>query len=361
MPSPWTHLLRRAELRPDAALNLRGATLVFFISFLLPLPPLNIKKSEELNMPLTLPPHLPAVELLKQENIFVMSQLRAKEQDIRPLRIGVLNLMPLKIATETDLVRLLSNTPLQIELDLIRLSSHESKNTPAEHIQAFYRSFAEVADHFYDGFIITGAPVENMPFEEVSYWHEISQILDWARTHVTSTLYICWAAQAALYRFFGIPKYPLDEKMFGVFRHTINNDKCPLFRGFDDEFFAPHSRHTEVRAEDIQRISELSILSQSDEAGVYIVSGRGGRELYVTGHSEYSLYTLHNEYIRDKEKGQAIRPPKHYYKQEDPTMKPISRWRGHGNLLFNNWINYYLYQSTPFEAKKIGELGNLVL
>ncbi len=310
-------------------------------------------------MPLTLPTNLPAIELLKKENIFVMSQLRATMQDIRPLKIAILNLMPLKIATETDLIRVMSNTPLQIEVDFVSLSSHESRNTPVEHMQAFYKSFDEISKSNYDGLIITGAPVENLDFEEVNYWDEVCQILDWARTHVTSSFYICWAAQAALYHFYGIPKYPLPEKMFGVYKHIISGNSCPLFRGFDDEFYAPHSRHTETLKEDIEKHPDLKVLSESAEAGVYIVEGRGGREFYVTGHSEYALYTLHNEYSRDAAKGLPIQPPKHYYKHDNPSEKPISRWTGHGNLLFNNWLNYYLYQATPFDLKDIEKLDTL--
>lgn len=312
-------------------------------------------------MPVTLPDNLPAIEILKKENIFVMSQLRAKEQDIRPLKVLILNLMPIKIAAETDLVRLLSNTPLQIEIDFLRLSTHQSKNTPIEHMDAFYKEFDEVKSSNYDGLIVTGAPVEMMEYEEVSYWNEVSSVFDWAKHHVTSTFYICWAAQAALYRFYGIPKYPMHEKMFGVFKHTINDRSFPLFRGFDDEFYAPHSRHTEVRREDIEKHKDLKILSESGEAGIYIVVGRGGREFYVTGHSEYSLYTLHNEYSRDKDKGMDIDIPKHYYRQDDPGQKPISRWTGHGNLLFNNWMNYYLYQETPYDVDQIEKLGNISL
>ena len=310
-------------------------------------------------MPVTIPDNLPAIELLKKENIFVMSQLRANSQDIRPLKVLIFNLMPLKIATETDLIRLLSNSPLQIEVDFLKLSTHTSKNTPQEHMQAFYKDFEEVSKQNYDGMIITGAPVELIDFKQVDYWNEVSEIFDWARKHVTSSFYICWAAQAALYHFYGIEKYPLPEKVFGVFKHTINDRSFPLFRGFDDEFYAPHSRHTEIRREDIEKIPELQILSESEEAGIYIVAGRGGREFYVTGHSEYSLYTLHTEYTRDIEKGLPIAVPKHYYKHNNPMEKPISRWTGHGNLLFNNWMNYYLYQETPYDFKKIEELESI--
>ncbi|HCO68925.1 MAG TPA: homoserine O-succinyltransferase, partial [Dysgonomonas sp.] len=292
-------------------------------------------------------------------NIFVMTQLRAKEQDIRPLKVVIMNLMPLKIATETDLVRLLSNTPLQIEVDFLRLSTHTSKNTPPEHMEEFYKEFKEISQNNYDGLIITGAPVELLEYEDVNYWSELIQVFDWARVHVTSTFYICWAAQAALYHFYGVPKYALDGKLFGVFKHTINDRAYPLFRGFDDEFYAPHSRHTEIRKEDLEKINDIKVLSESSEAGIYIAIGRGGREFYVTGHSEYSLYTLHREYIRDVEKGLNIEVPRHYYKHDDPSQKPISRWTGHGNLLFNNWINYYLYQETPYNLSEIEKLGDI--
>ncbi|MFV0469590.1 MAG: homoserine O-succinyltransferase [Dysgonomonas sp.] len=307
-------------------------------------------------MPVTLPDNLPAIELLKKEDIFVMSQLRATTQDIRPLKVLVLNLMPMKIATETDLVRLLSNTPLQIDLSLVKLSTHQSKNTPQEHMQTFYKDFDEIKKQNFDGMIVTGAPVEMLNFEDVSYWKEVSSVFDWARKHVTSSFYICWAAQAAMYHFYDIPKYTLPEKMFGIFKHTINNHSFPLFRGFDDEFYAPHSRHTEVRKEDINKHPELEVLSESEESGIYIVAGRGGREFYVTGHSEYSLYTIHNEYIRDKERGLNIGLPKHYYKHDDSSLKPISRWTGHANLLFNNWINYFVYQETPFDLNEIEKM-----
>ncbi len=310
-------------------------------------------------MPVTLPDNLPAIEILEKENIFVMTQLRAKEQDIRPLKVLILNLMPIKIAAETDLVRLLSNTPLQIEVDFLKLSTHQSKNTPVEHMEAFYKEFSEVKHSNYDGLIVTGAPVELIDFEEVTYWSEVSAVVNWARNHVTSTFYICWAAQAALYNSYRVPKYLLDEKIFGVFKHTINDRSFPLFRGFDDEFYAPHSRHTEIRREDIEKHPDLEILAESDEAGIYIVAGRGGREFYVTGHSEYSLYTLHNEYVRDLEKNLPINIPKHYYKQDNPELKPISRWTGHGNLLFNNWINYFLYQETPFDLSQVPQLESL--
>ena len=290
-------------------------------------------------MPLNLPDKLPAIELLKQENIFVIDHSRATRQDIRPLRIVILNLMPLKITTETDLVRLLSNTPLQIEISFMKLRSHTPKNTPVEHMKAFYKDFELMREERFDGMIVTGAPVEQMPFEEVSYWPEVSSIFDWARTHVTSTLYICWAAQAGLYRFYGIPKYDLPEKMFGIFEHRVNRPLLPIFRGFDDVFYVPHSRHTEVRRADIERCPELDILSESDESGVYMVMARGGREFFITGHSEYSPYTLDGEYKRDLAKGLPIRMPKNYYRGDDPSQPPLVRWRAHANLRYSNLLN----------------------
>lgn len=304
-------------------------------------------------MPLNLPDRLPAIELLKKENIFVFDHSRASRQDIRPLRIVVLNLMPLKITTETDLVRLLSNTPLQIELSFMKLRSHTPKNTPVEHMKAFYKDFELMSDERFDGMIITGAPVEQMLFEEVSYWSEVSAIFDWARTHVTSTLYICWAAQAGLYHHYGVPKHDLPHKMFGIFEHTVNRPLLPIFRGFDDVFYVPHSRHTEIRREDIERCPELDILSESPEAGVYMVMARGGREFFVTGHSEYSPYTLDGEYKRDLAKGLPIDMPRNYYRGDDPSQPPLVRWRAHANLLFSNWLNYYVYQETPYDINEI--------
>lgn len=304
-------------------------------------------------MPLTLPDKLPAIDLLKKENIFVMDTTRATTQDIRPLRIAILNLMPLKITTETDLVRLLSNSPLQIELSFMKVKSHTSKNTPIEHMQAFYTDFEDMRDQKYDGFIITGAPVEHLDFEQVGYWEEITEIFEWARHHVTSTLYICWAAQAGLYHHYGIPKYPLEKKMFGIFKHAVSNPELPIFRGFDDEFYIPHSRHTEIRREDIERRPELSILAESDESGVYMVMAREGREFFLTGHSEYSPLTLDTEYRRDLSKGLPIEMPQHYYRNDDPSQPPLVRWRGHANLLFNNWLNYYVYQATPYRLEDI--------
>ena len=306
-------------------------------------------------MPLNLPDKLPAIELLKEENIFVIDNSRATQQDIRPLRIVILNLMPLKITTETDLVRLLSNTPLQVEISFMKIKSHTSKNTPIEHMKTFYTDFDKMRGEKYDGMIITGAPVEQMDFEEVTYWDEITEIFDWARTHVTSTLYICWAAQAGLYHHYGIPKYPLEKKMFGIFEHHIceGMSKLPIFRGFDDVFFVPHSRHTEVRRADIEKHPELTIISESDDSGVHIVMARGGREFYVTGHSEYSPYTLDTEYRRDLGKGLPIDMPKNYYRDNDPEKGPLVRWRSTANLLFSNWLNYYVYQETPYDINQI--------
>jgi len=304
-------------------------------------------------MPIKIPDKLPAIELLKKENIFVIGNSRAIQQDIRPIRIALLNLMPLKITTETDLVRVLSNSPLQVELDLISLKTHTSKNTPIDHIKEFYIEFDQIKNQKYDGLIITGAPVEQLDFEDVDYWNEITEILDWAKTHVTSSLFICWSAQAALYHYYGIPKYPLDKKMFGAFQHTINEPLNPLFRGFDDVFYAPHSRHTEIRCEDIQKVPELTILSESVEAGVYAVLARDGREVFITGHSEYAPETLDNEYKRDILKNLPIELPRNYYLDNNSANPPIIRWRSHANLLFSNWLNYYVYQVTPYYIESI--------
>jgi homoserine O-succinyltransferase len=291
--------------------------------------------------------------LLKEENIFVIDNSRANAQDIRPLKIVILNLMPIKVTTETDLIRLLSNTPLQLEISFMKLKSHTSKNTPVEHMKAFYRDFEKMRDERFDGMIVTGAPVEQMDFEQVNYWDEITDVFDWARTHVMSTLYICWAAQAGLYHFYGVPKYPLDHKMFGIFRHHVNVQGLPIFRGFDDEFFVPHSRHTEVRREDILKVPDLQLIAESDESGVYMCMARGGRDIFITGHSEYSPMTLDSEYKRDLAKGLPINKPMNYYRNDDPSQPPVVRWRGHANLLFANWLNYYVYQETPFNIDDI--------
>ena len=310
-------------------------------------------------MPLNLPKNLPAIELLKKENIFVIDSLKAEAQDIRPLKVCILNLMPLKITTETDLIRLLSNTPLQVEVDFLRIKGHKSKNTPVEHMLAFYKDFDEIKMQNYDGMIITGAPVEQMDFEDVTYWGELTEIFSWARKHVTSSLYICWSAQAALHYFYDIPKYALSQKQFGIFKHTLTDSSFPLFRGFDDEFYVPHSRHTEVKGEDIEQVPELTILSESEDSGVYAVMSRGGREFYVSGHSEYSSDTLHNEYMRDLKKGLPIDIPKNYYQDDDPKKKPLVLWKAHANLLFTNWLNYFVYQETPFDPRDIEKLESL--
>ena len=304
-------------------------------------------------MPLNIPVTLPAVDALRGENIFVMDSERASSQEIRPLKLLILNLMPIKVTTETDLIRLLSNSPLQIELDFLHMESHTSKNTPIEHLMSFYKTFDEVKKSNYDGMIITGAPVEQMPFEEVNYWPEITAIFDWAQKHVTSTFFICWAAQAGMYHHYGIPKYPLDSKMFGVFEHKTHNPHNPIFRGFDDVFYVPHSRHTEVRAEDILKNPELTLLSESPESGVYMAMARNGREFFITGHSEYSPGTLDGEYKRDVAKGLPIQLPQNYYRDDNPDNEPVVRWRSHANLLFTNWLNYFVYQETPYDLEKI--------
>lgn len=304
-------------------------------------------------MPLRLPDKLPAIEFLKHENIFVLGDERANSQDIRPLRIVVLNLMPLKITTETDLIRLLSNSPLQLDIQFMKVKAHTSKNTPVEHMQAFYHDFEKMADEKFDGMIITGAPVEHLEYEQVNYWEEVSGIFDWARTHVTSTLYICWAAQAGLYHHYGVPKYALPEKMFGIFPQTPLCPSLPIFRGFDDVFYMPHSRHTELRREDILAVSELSLIAESPQSGVGMVMARGGREIFITGHSEYSPYTLDTEYKRDLGKGLPIKMPLNYYRKDDPSQPPLVTWRAHGNLLFQNWLNYYVYQETPYDINDI--------
>ena len=304
-------------------------------------------------MPLRLPDGLPAIDFLKNENIFVLGRERADSQDIRPLRIAILNLMPLKITTETDLVRLLSNSPLQLDIHLMKVKAHTSKNTPVEHMRAFYRDFEDMRHENFDGMIITGAPVEHLPYEDVNYWDEMIDILTWARTHVTSTMYICWAAQAALYYYYGVPKYPLAEKMFGIFPQRPLDPRLPIFRGFDDRFFMPHSRHTEIRREDILRVPELTLIAEGDVSGVSMVMARGGREIFVTGHSEYSPMTLDTEYRRDLAKGLPIQMPVNYYTDDNPKLPPLVTWRAHGNLMFTNWLNYYVYQETPYNVEDI--------
>ena len=304
-------------------------------------------------MPLRLPDRLPAIELLKHENIFVMDLTRAHHQDIRPLRIVILNLMPIKITTETDLIRLLSNTPLQLDVSFMKLRSHTPKNTPVEHMMMFYRDFSSMQQEKFDGMIITGAPVENIPFEDVRYWEELSEIFTWARSHVTSTLYICWAAQAALYHFYGIPKYQLEKKMFGIFRQNILQPQLPIFRGFDDTFMMPHSRHSEVHRADITANAALQLIAESPVSGVSIVMARGGREFFITGHMEYAPNTLDNEYKRDAGVRDDVELPRNYYAGDDPSLPPVVTWRAHANLFYNNWINYYVYQETPYDINNI--------
>lgn len=300
-------------------------------------------------MPINVPDQLPAIGLLQKENIFIMDESRASHQDIRPLKIMIINLMPVKITTETDLIRLLSNTPLQVEVDFLKMKGHESKNTSASHMKAFYKTFDQLKSTNYDGMIFTGAPVEMLPFEDVTYWKELTEIFDWAKKHVTSSLFICWAAQAGLFHYYGVPKYLLDKKMFGVFKQRNLNDVIPIVRGFDDEYFVPHSRHTEVLEEDIRKVPELNIVSKSEESGVNLVMSQDGRQFFATGHSEYSKFTLDVEYKRDLKKKLLIDIPKNYYPNDNPKKDPIMLWRGHANLLIYNWLNYYVYQETPYK------------
>ena len=307
-------------------------------------------------MPIKIPTGLPAGDILQSENIFVMDENRAMAQDIRPLKLAILNLMPTKITTETQIIRLLSNTPLQIELTLLKTATHASANTSAEHMEAFYRTFDDVREEKFDGLIITGAPVENLDFTEVDYWDELCEILAWSKTNVFSTLHICWAAQAGLWYHYGIPKHVLKEKMFGVFSHVPLQPSHPLLRGFDEVFQAPHSRHTEVRREDILQCPKVEILSESVEAGVYIVASRKRRLFFVTGHSEYDAGTLAAEYFRDKNKGLPIALPRHYFPADDPTLPPRNTWRSHAHLLFSNWLNYFVYQATPFDLKTMEKI-----
>ena len=304
-------------------------------------------------MPIKIPKLQPAINTLLEENIFVMTETRAITQDIRPLHILMLNLMPTKIVTETQISRLIGNTPLQVELELLQTATHKSKNTSAEHMLAFYKTFDEVRDRKFDGLIITGAPVENLPFEEVEYWEELCEIMEWSKTHVTSTFHICWGAQAALYYHYGIQKHPLDKKLFGVFRHTLDYNRSMLMRGFDDEFWVPHSRHTTVKREDIEACPDLKIISSSPDAGIFVVSTDRGRQIFVTGHSEYDADTLEKEYLRDKNAGLPIEVPKNYYPNDDDTKRPVVRWRSCANLLYSNWLNYFVYQTTPYDLNDI--------
>ena len=304
-------------------------------------------------MPIKIPNDLPAVKTLNDENIFVMTETRAITQDIRPLKILLLNLMPKKIETETQLSRLLGNSPLQVDLELIHTKSHKSKNTSAEHLLAFYKTFDDVKDQTFDGMIITGAPVELLPFHEVEYWEELCTIMEWTKTHVHSTFHICWGAQAGLYYHFGIDKKPLDKKMFGIFPHKADYKKSILFRGFDDVFMVPHSRHTTVDIEDIKKCSELKILASSEEAGVYAIATAEGKQIFITGHSEYDANTLANEYFRDLNEGKPIEVPKNYFPDDNPENEPVVTWRSHANLLYSNWLNYFVYQTTPYDIKDI--------
>ncbi|WP_297228565.1 homoserine O-succinyltransferase [uncultured Desulfovibrio sp.] len=300
-------------------------------------------------MPIQIPADLPARLALENENIFVMTEERAERQDIRPLEIVIVNLMPTKIATETQLLRLLGNSPLQVNITLLRTAQHESKNTPLVHLERFYRTFDEIRHRRFDGMVVTGAPVEHLPFEAVDYWQELLDIMQYAADNVYSTLYICWAAQAALYHFYGVPKYDLPSKRFGVFRHQVRQTSCRLFRGFDDDFPAPHSRHTEVRSEDVRKIPDLRILAESDEAGLTLVERVDHAQVFMTGHLEYDRGTLDAEYRRDRLRGMDTPPPLHYYPDEDPDRLPLMTWRAHAHLFYSNWLNYYVYQGTPFD------------
>lgn len=308
-------------------------------------------------MPIIIPDNLPASSVLQGENIFVMREKRAFHQDIRPLRIVILNLMPQKIVTETQILRLLANSPLQVEIILLRTESHESKHTSEEHLENFYTTFSQISNKKFDGMIITGAPVEHLDFEDWTYWSELAEIMEWTKKHVWATLHICVAAQAGLYYHYGIPKYPLPRKMFGIFRHNVLKSNVPLLRGFDDEFYAPHSRHSEIRRDDVEKVSELNILSESPEAGIYIVANQDLRQVFVTGHSEYDPLTLQSEYDRDIARGLSIAVPVEYYPDDDSTQMPVVRWRGHANLLFTNWLNYHVYQETPYDLNRLCNSG----
>ena len=305
-------------------------------------------------MPIRIPNDLPAAQVMQQENIFVMKHQRATTQHIRPLEIVVLNLMPTKIATETQLTRLLGNTPLQVNLELMHTSTHRSKNVSEEHLLTFYKTFDELKDRKFDGMVITGAPVELMDFEQVDYWPELCRIMEWSKTHVHSTLHICWGAQAGMYYHYGIKKYPLEKKLFGVFPHSADYKRSILLRGFDDTFYVPHSRHTTVLREDIEAVPGLKILASSEEAGVYAVMNKNGHHIFITGHSEYDPLTLESEYLRDRKLGKPISVPENYYPDDDDTKEPIVRWRGHANLLFSNWLNYFVYQTTPYDIETVG-------
>ncbi len=307
-------------------------------------------------MPIKIPKDLPAAKILAEESVFVMDDQRAFSQDIRPLRILILNLMPTKVVTETQLARVLANTPLQIEMSLLTVSSRQPRHTSHEHMIAFYRTLNEVRDEYYDGMIITGAPVELLPFEEVDYWPELCEIMEWSRSHVFSTLHICWGAQAGLFYHFGVPKHTLSEKLFGVFPHHTTEIRSPLFRGFDDFFYIPHSRHTTVRREDVEHVPGLQILAESDTAGMYALATPDSRQIFLMGHSEYDPDTLSREYFRDKEAGLPIHIPYNYFPEDDDTRQPVCRWRSCGHLLYGNWVNYVIYQETPFDVRSIPQL-----
>lgn len=304
-------------------------------------------------MPIKIPNELPAYQVLTDENIFVMDENRAVRQDIRPLRIAIVNLMPTKIDTETHLLRLLGNTALQVEIELLHMKSHQSKNTSQEHLLAFYKTFDDVRDQKFDGMIITGAPVEHLPFEEVEYWEELCEIMEWSKTHIHSTFHICWGAQAGLYYHFGIPKIPLEKKLFGVFPHTVERKSSILFRGFDDTFMVPHSRHTTVRREDVEACPDLKILASSPDAGIYAMMTENGKQIFITGHSEYDAFTLNKEYRRDLAAGRPIEMPKNYFPDNDDTRQPLVTWRSHANLLYSNWLNYFVYQTTPYNLEEL--------
>ncbi len=308
-------------------------------------------------MPIKIPNNLPAVKILNDENIFVMTETRAITQDIRPLKILLLNLMPKKIETETQLSRLLGNSPLQVDFEFIHTKSHVSKNTSPEHLFTFYKTFEDVKDKTFDGMIITGAPVEQMPFEEVEYWDELCEIMKWTKTHVHSTFHICWGAQAGLYYHYGINKYPLKEKLFGIFPHKVDYKKSILFRGFDDVFMVPQSRHTTIKTQDVEAVPELKILASSEECGIYAIATEGGKQIFITGHSEYDADTLKNEYLRDLKAGLSIKAPKNYFPDNNPKNEPLVTWRSHANLLYSNWLNYFVYQTTPYDINKISDKG----
>ncbi len=304
-------------------------------------------------MPIKIPVKLPASKVLANENIFVMDENRASSQDIRPLRIGILNLMPTKIETETQLARLLGNTPLQVEVELVQVSTHKAKNVSPEHMLAFYKTFDEIKQQKFDGFIITGAPVEKMAFEEVDYWEELCTIMEWTKTNVHSTFHICWGAQAAMYYHYGIAKYPLEEKLSGIFRHKVSYKNSILMRGFDDEFMVPHSRHTTVKIEDVKKCKDIKILACSEKAGLYAAATKNGKQIFITGHSEYDRDTLKKEYLRDKDAGLNPKVPENYFPDDNPEKDPVVTWRGHANLIYSNWLNYFVYQSTPYDITEI--------